>query len=94
MNRHLGTVHTGEIPKVFCKICYKTYQSNTSFKAHLKNNQCKPRVLDEIPEDELKKIEKQLLIDEDEEQDIQEVDPDESDSELDEEELLGAQGGH
>ena len=41
-----------------------------------------------------KKNEKQLLIDEDEEQDIQEVDPDESDSELDEDELLGAQGGN
>ena len=89
MNRHIGTVHTGEIPKVVCKICYKPYQSNTSFKDHLKNNQCKPGVLDEIPEDELKKIEKQLLIDE---QDIQEIDPDKSDSDLDEEELLGAQG--
>ena len=56
LNRYIGTVHTGEIPKVVCKICFKPYQSNTSFKAHLKNNQCKPRVLDEIPEDELKKL--------------------------------------
>ena len=85
LNRHIGTVHTGEIPKVFCKICCKTYQSNTSFKAHLKNNQCNPRDLDEIPDEELQQIEKDLQI---EDEDIQEIEEGEE-----EEEVEGATGG-
>lgn len=85
LNRHIGTVHTGEIPKVFCKICCKSYQSKTSFKAHLKNNQCKPRELDEIPDEELQQIEKDLQI---EDEDIEEIEEDEE-----EEEVEGATGG-
>ena len=75
------TVHTGELAKVFCKICYKSYQSRTSYKAHLKNNQCKPRELDEIPEEELKEIEGELGLEEDE--DIEELEPEEEEGEDD-----------
>ena len=73
---HVKLVHTGETAMVFCKICLKKYQTQTSYKAHLKNAQCKPRELDEIGEDELKQIEDQL-IDEEGDDDIEEVEGEE-----------------
>ena len=70
-NLHIKVVHTGEAAKVFCKVCWKTYQTKTSYKAHLRNNQCYPRDMDEIPEDELANIEKEL---QQEDEDIQVMD--------------------
>ena len=64
-----------ESAKVFCKVCWKCYQTQTFYKAHLKNNQCYPRDMDEIPEEELAQIQKEL---EEEEDDIEVMDQSET----------------
>ena len=57
---HSRVVHTGECAKVFCKVCWKSYQTQTSYKAHLKNKQCYPRDMEEILDEELAQIQKEL----------------------------------
>ena len=70
-NLHIKVVHTGDATKVFCKVCWKSHQKNTSYKSHLRKNQCYPRDTDEIPEDEFEQIQKQL---EEEDEDIEIMD--------------------
>ena len=75
LNLHIRVVHTGESAKVFCKVCWKSYQTQTSYKVHLKNNQCYPRDMEEIPEEELEQIQKEL---EEEDDDIEVMDQSET----------------
>ena len=41
MLHHLN-VHTGEISGIECDVCFKLYQSKTSYDSHIRNNQCCP----------------------------------------------------